>query len=58
MFKMPISAQTENHKQKENVATDKKWVLWKMDVKFPNPKFNPYKKPLELRDQWNANNIE
>lgn len=41
MFKMPISAQTENHKQKENVATDKKWVLWKMNVKFPNPKFNP-----------------
>ena len=26
--------------RKKNVSTDKKYILWKMDLKFPNLKFN------------------
>ena len=40
MFKLQISTQTEHHKQRKYVATDKNCILWKMDLKFPNPKFN------------------
>ena len=35
---MRISTETENRKQRKNAATDKKCILWKMDLKFPNPK--------------------
>ena len=39
MFKIRISTQTENHRQRKNVATDKKYILSKIDLEFPNPKF-------------------
>ena len=41
MFKMQILTQTENRKWRKSVATDKKCILWKMYLKFPNPKSNP-----------------
>ena len=40
MIKIQMSTQTENHKQRKNVTIDKKYILWKTDSKFPNPKFN------------------
>ena len=59
---MNTSTRTENHKQRKNVATDKKCILWKINMNFPNPKFNllfiityiliQNKNPLELRGQW------
>ena len=40
MFKMQISSQTENHNLRKNVATNKKNIMRKMDLKFEKPKFN------------------
>ena len=40
-LKCEYQIQTENHEQRKNVAAvDKKCILWKMDLNFPNPKFN------------------
>ena len=36
MFKM----QADNHNYRENIATDQKYVLRKMGLKFENSKFN------------------
>ena len=36
MFKMQIYTQTDNHKKRKNVVTDKKCILWKMGLKFQN----------------------
>ena len=56
---MRISTQTENQKQRKNVTTDKKYIIWK---KFQNTKFNLLcitgflfwftSEPLGLRGQW------
>ena len=40
LFKMQVSTQTDNHKLRKNVATDKMHILRKMSLKFQNPKFN------------------
>ena len=37
---MRISTQTENHKLRKNVETDRKCIPLKTDLKIPNPKFN------------------
>ena len=31
--------QTENHKQEEKAASDKKYILWKTNLKFRSSKF-------------------
>ena len=56
---MTISTPTDNHKYRKNVTTDKKYILWKMGLRFWNPKLNHMfdkkcliKNPLELRGQW------
>ena len=41
MFKMQISSQTDKHNLRKNVATNKKNIVRKMDLKFEKPsKFN------------------
>ena len=37
---MKMSIETDNNKKRKNVATDEKYILWKMELKFGNPKFN------------------
>ena len=34
MFKMQVSPQTDNHKQRKNVAADKKRIFSKMGLKL------------------------
>ena len=36
MFKMQISTQTDDHKERENIGTVKKYALRKMGLKFRN----------------------
>ena len=38
---MQISTQTDNHKQRKNVATNENYILRKMGLKFQNPSFKP-----------------
>ena len=40
-FKMQISTQTDNQKQRKNVATNENCILRKIGLKFQNPSFNP-----------------
>ena len=41
---MQISTQTDKHNFNKDVATNKKYILRKMTLKFQNPKFsNSYK---------------
>ena len=40
LFKMQISTQTGNHKLRKNVASNKWYILRKMDLEFQNPLFN------------------
>ena len=36
--------QTDNYNFRKNVATNEKYILRKMDLKFQSPKFNIYAK--------------
>ena len=38
---MQISTEIDNQKLRKNVATNENCILRKMDLKFPNPSFNP-----------------
>ena len=59
---MQLSTQIDNYKHRKNIANEKKFILWEMDFKFWNSKFNLLCKwghfliknsnPLELRGQW------
>ena len=40
-FKMKIPTQTDNQKQRKNVATNENCILRKMGLKFQNLNFNP-----------------
>ena len=39
MFKMQLSTQTDDTNWGNNLATDEKCILTKMDLKFRNPEF-------------------
>ena len=39
-LRFKISTQTDNHKLRQNVATKKRYILRKMDLKFQKSMFN------------------
>ena len=59
---MQISTQTDNHKYRKNIATERNFILLEKDFKFWNLKFNLLCKSghfliksanaLEFRGQW------